>query len=102
MQVVYSNYCNVTPIDSNFQIYSLTDYDFLSLIHSNFSRQIRPYFSEYASLRMDVCVPGAEMKSPTSKFRTWPCHILYELGQVFLHLSSVSVNETGDKIILNF
>lgn len=63
MQVVYSNYCNVTPIDSNFQIYSLTDYDFLSLIHSNSSRQICPYFSEHVSLRMDVCVPGVEMSS---------------------------------------
>lgn len=31
MQVIYSNFCDVTPIDSNFQIYSLTDYDFLSL-----------------------------------------------------------------------
>lgn len=46
MQVIYSNFCGVTPIDSNFQVYSLTDYHFLSLNHSNFSQKIRRYSSE--------------------------------------------------------
>lgn len=93
MQVIYSNFCNVTPTDSNFQIYSLTNYHFLPLIHSNFSQKICPYFCE------DGCVcTWSWDEEPDIKVQhlTMPQPIWYKLERVFLHLSSVSVKETGD------
>jgi len=57
MQVIYGNFY-VPPIDSDFQIYSSRDCCFLSLIHSNFSQEIHPNFSENVSLWMGVVYLG--------------------------------------------
>lgn len=99
-QVICSNFCDVTPIDSNFPIYSLTIT--LSLLDS-FSYKTHPYFFESVSLRKDVCTPGVELKSLTSKLSTSPCHNkfyknlnLSQFYKNFLHFSFVSVKEAGD------
>lgn len=88
-------FCNPTYIDNNPQIYSVSGYCFLLLIHSNIYRKTNPCFS--GNTRMDVCPWGWD-EEPSSKVQhlTVPQAILCETEQLFLHLLSMPAEEDGD------
>lgn len=94
MQVIHRHFFNVSPINSNFQISSLAEFCFLS-INSGFSQEIHLYSFETVSLRMDVCVPGLEKQSPTSKFSPWPCHRLFSVNKNKPSLTQLCMCERG-------